>query len=114
MDISTMKNMIILKNLPSNMVEEAFVVLKSNIKLHNLKSSKSNVPAKSVKGRDSSDYVVKEAEMVITEYLSHLEKKDYEISSSNKKLIHKYKKMKNLALFLGIFCFISIIFVLIK
>ena len=29
-----MKNMVILKNLPSNMVEEAFVVFKNNVKIH--------------------------------------------------------------------------------
>ena len=33
MDISNMKNIIVLKELPSNMVEEAIVILKSNIDL---------------------------------------------------------------------------------
>jgi len=32
MDIQNMKNMVVLKNLPSNLVEEAFVVLKDNVK----------------------------------------------------------------------------------
>ena len=30
MDISNMKNMVVLKNLPSNIVDEAIVILKNN------------------------------------------------------------------------------------
>lgn len=33
MDVSNMKNIIVLKNLPSNLVEEAIVVLKENKKV---------------------------------------------------------------------------------
>ena len=36
MEVSNMKNMVVLKNLPSNIVEEAFVVLKANKKIKNL------------------------------------------------------------------------------
>ena len=32
--MSDMKNMIVLKDLPSNLIEEAFVVLKENKKIH--------------------------------------------------------------------------------
>ena len=35
MDIKSMKNIIVLKDLPSNVVEEAFVILKDNVKIHN-------------------------------------------------------------------------------
>ena len=34
MESEKMKNMIILKDLQSNIVEEAFVVLKNNVKIH--------------------------------------------------------------------------------
>ena len=36
MDTSNLKNIVVLKNLPSNLVEEEIVVLKKNKKLHKL------------------------------------------------------------------------------
>ena len=33
MDISNMRNMVVLKNLPSNIVDEAIVILKTNKKI---------------------------------------------------------------------------------
>lgn len=33
MSIESMKNMVVLRNLPSNIVEEAIVILKPNVKL---------------------------------------------------------------------------------
>lgn len=36
MDVSNMKNIIVLKNLPSNLVEEAIVVLKENKKVKDI------------------------------------------------------------------------------
>ena len=32
METSNLKNMVVLKNVPSNMIEEAMIVLKKNIK----------------------------------------------------------------------------------
>ena len=34
MEPNAMKNMVILKNLPSNIVEEAYIVLKDHAKIH--------------------------------------------------------------------------------
>ena len=34
MSIESMKNMVVLRNLPSNIVEEAIVILKPNVKIH--------------------------------------------------------------------------------
>ena len=39
MDISTMKNMVVLRDLPSNLIEEAIVVLKANKKIKKLEYS---------------------------------------------------------------------------
>ena len=36
MGIENMKNMVVLKNLPSNIVDEAIVILKPNVKLKSL------------------------------------------------------------------------------
>lgn len=40
METSNMKNMVVLKNLPSNLVEEAIVILKSTKKAKNQKKQK--------------------------------------------------------------------------
>ena len=77
MDISNMKNMIILKNLPSNIVDEAFVVLKSNKKvkyfekIENTRKINDNLEC-----QDDNQYIVKEAEMLISDYISQIENND--------------------------------------
>lgn len=40
--MSDMKNMIVLKNLPSNLVEEAIIILKENNKIHKYQTISSN------------------------------------------------------------------------
>ena len=42
MNQSDLKNMIVLKNLPSNIVEEAIIVLKANKKVKNLEKIEKN------------------------------------------------------------------------
>ena len=42
MESSNMKNMVILKNLPSNLVEEAIIILKSNKKAKKLEKIDKN------------------------------------------------------------------------
>ena len=42
MDTKAMKNTIILRDLPSNMVEEAFIVFKDNVKIHKLQKVEKN------------------------------------------------------------------------
>ena len=82
-----MKNMVVLKNLPSNIVEEAFVVLKANKKIKNLErvdGSKKNLSKDSSK--KESDYMLKEAEMIVSNYISKIE-------SNDKNSVFKKKKV---------------------
>lgn len=97
MNESKMKNMVVLKNLPSNIVEEAYVVLKTN------KNFKQNLQKQeNVDERLSADYVVKEAEMVISNYLSNIEdKKTIKNSKEVEKIKKKYKKLKNTSMILA-------------
>ena len=69
MNEDKMKNMVVLKNLPSNIVEEAYVVLKPNKNYKNIQKQEST------NERLSAEYVVKEAEMVISNYLAKIEDK---------------------------------------
>ena len=109
MQESKLKNMVILKNLPSNLVEEAIIVLKSNKNARKLvkiedKNRKDNVAKKSIE----KDYVLKEAEMLVSEYLSKIENHNKQLKNrqiSNK----KYKRMKKYSYFASLIIFLETI-----
>lgn len=103
MNESKMKNMVVLKNLPSNIVEEAYVVLKPNKNYKNLQKQEN------VDERLSADYVVKEAEMVISNYLSKIEDKKIIRNSEVEKIKKKYKKLKNASMILAGILILNII-----
>lgn len=103
MNESKMKNMVVLRNLPSNIVEEAYVVLKPNKNYKNLQKQEN------VDERLSADYVVKEAEMVISNYLSKIEDKKIIKNSEVEKIKKKYKKLKNASMILAGILILNII-----
>ncbi|MFR5190150.1 MAG: hypothetical protein ACLTEH_02675 [Clostridia bacterium] len=78
MEVRHMKNMVILKDLPSNMIEEAFVVLKGNKQIHKVVETveqKKREENKKIKVK-TEDYVVKEAELIIQEYIQEVDEKN--------------------------------------
>ncbi len=90
--MSNMKNMIVLKDLPSNLIEEAFVVLKENKKIHKyqmIENKEDNKKSKEVK--NNKEYIIKEAEMLLKSYTEELEKKTPKWKNNMKKLEKKYK-----------------------
>lgn len=114
MDSNGMKNMIVLRNLPSNMVEEAFIVFKNNVKIHKAeKIDKSKILQKEEKEK-SKDYMIKEAELIVSNYISQIEKREHDLCSGSKKLKEKYKRLKALTVFLAMLSTISITFILLK
>ena len=100
MDISKMKNMVVLKNLPSNIVDEAYVVLKSSKKAKKLEKIE-NFKNKNKEDETSKnkEYVVKESKLLIKDYINKVEDIDnsLEMNSSFKKHNIKNKKYKRLA-----------------
>lgn len=111
MDVNEMKNIVILKNLPSNILEEAIVIVKDKKKaldIDCLKSSNSKEKNKEeiLQGymknedlkkfekveKDNRKFVVKEAEMVINSYLQRIEENKNIIDKN--KLRVKYNKLK--------------------
>ena len=101
MQAEKMRNMIVLKNLPSNIVDEAFVILRNNKRakvLNKIDSKEDNQQLKS----SSDDYILKEAEMVISNYLSKFENERQLKNYSMRKLEKKCKRLKWLSLILGI------------
>ena len=93
MEKSQMKNMVVLRNLPSNLVEEAIVIFKTAKsakefqyidKMENIKNEQSK--------KGTKDYMVREAESVISNYIKTNEKKNKKNESS--RINKKYKKLK--------------------
>ncbi len=102
MNIDNMKNIVVLKDLPSNMVEEAIVILKPNIKLGKIEEKKKeNVKVGAKSTKNSKEYIIKEAEEVVSQYISNLEKPK-ELEITNKKLIAKYNRVKTLTVLFGL------------
>ena len=85
-----LKNMIILKDLPSNIVKEAYVVFKSNKMIKKFQKINKNNEKKQVnRENEDNQYAIKEAEMLVSEYIEKIEKSEKEVilnSRINKKL----------------------------
>lgn len=90
MKIRENENMVVIKNLPSNIVYEAWVVLKPGVKkkekdfIQKVKNNKNYI-------NKEKGYIVKEAEMVVTEYLN-----DINSLKNNRKYERILKKYNNL------------------
>lgn len=108
MDTNTMKNIVILRDLPSNMVEEAFVVFKDNVKIHKKEKVEKNKTTEKEEKPKTKEYIIKEAEMIVQDYITQIDKKEYELGNSNKKLKEKYKRLKALTIFLAMFSALSL------
>lgn len=103
-----MKNMVVIKNLPSNIVDEAIIILKNNKKIKSLNKIEKQGTEKPEK-EINENYVVKEAEMVISNFISQIEKEKHFKSFSIKQLEFRYKKMKAVTIVLSIIVVINII-----
>ena len=82
MNTGDLKNIVVIKDLPSNLIEEAIVVLKENQETPKIKNSK--------------DYIIKEAQMLIADYISKIENKNKKENQSIQKLNKKCKKLKSI------------------
>ena len=110
--MSDMKNMIVLKDLPSNLIEEAIVILKENKKIHKYQTAEVKKEANAEKNsvKKDSKYIVKEAEMLIKSYIEGLEKKSPKWKNNMKKLERRYKKSVKFNFVLTITTILGIIF----
>lgn len=109
MDINRMRNIVILKDFPSNLVDEAFVVLKNNQKIKNVEYADNRFDNFSINNEidNKDEYVVKEAELLVSNYIDKLENQDLLNNKSDSKVMKKYKKLKILSTVLGIAFIIS-------
>lgn len=112
MDKDNLKNMVVIKNLPSNIVDEAIVILKPNIKIKNLDNIEKKNNKGSKKKNDNNKpnpkkYIINEAEMVIGNYISGIENNKRKNIKENKKMEMKYKRLKLVSIILGVVLLLS-------
>ena len=100
MQLSKMKNIIVLKGMSSNVVDEAIVVLKPNI---NIKQNEYNKKTKfSLDEKNKKMIVVKEAEQTINSYVKKLQKDSKKIEEDKLKMKYKFLQICNVCLILTI------------
>ena len=95
------QNTIVLRNLPSNLIEEATIVFKNKKTVREIEKAEKErkkqestiIPVKNREGKRQS-YAIKEAEMVIIDYVSGIEEKRKNINLRNNKVNKKYKRLK--------------------
>ena len=104
------KNMVILKDLPSNIVKEAYVVFKSSKMIKKFQKINKNNEKKQRKDYGDDQYAIKEAEMLVLEYIEKVEKSEKEVILNSK----INKNLKKYAYITSIIMFIQFILLLIK
>lgn len=122
MEESKIKNMVVLKNLPSNLIEEAIVILKSNKKIKKLEKidnekenkRRENGNKETQKNEIKKDFIVKEAEMLVSSYISKIENNNLAKKNTKIKENKKYMKLKKYAYFSSFIIFLQFILIIIK
>jgi len=112
---NNLKNTVVLKNLPSNIVEEAVIVFKPNIKLKEKQELDNNNKEDKNKERNKEkDYILKEAEMLVNNYIRRVEEKKKIKNEIQKKVDKKCKNLKKYVFIMGIILLLETIFIIIK
>ena len=114
METSNLKNMVVLKNLPSNIVDEAIIILKANKKIKNLQKieQKKNINNSNNEKKDK-EYILKEAEMIVNNYISSVENKEKK-NIFNKEAKERYNKLKKYSIAITAMCILETLTLIIK
>ena len=111
MEKNNNKNMVVLKNLPSNIVEEAYVELKSRKKAKKLQKIEKNTKESIGEFTSKDSYVVKEAELLVSSYLEKINENKMILNVKTKR---KYKRLKNYAYISSIVICLQFLMLIIK
>ena len=112
METSNLKNMVVLKNLPSNIVDEAIIVLKANKKTKKLQKIENKKILENQENKKDKEYILKEAEMIVDNYISKIENKENDKIIISKDTDGKYKKLKKYAIATTLLCIIQAIVII--
>lgn len=115
MNVSQMKNILVLKDLPSNIVDEAIIILKNHkiVKKKEIVESTGTTKKFEDNFNGSNELAVKEAESLIQDYLKKLEKSKMEKKHTNT-ILNKYRKLQVVSILLTIISVIGIMLCAIK
>lgn len=116
MEASKLKNTVVLRNLPSNLVEEAIIILKENKKikrLEKIEKNKNSMQKEQKENTKEKDYILKEAEMLVNNYISKVENKDSK-DIFNKNIKQKYNKIKKYSYFITGFAILEALILIIR
>ena len=108
MEENNMKNIIVLKDLPSNLIEEAIVILKENANIKKINKKKESIKVTTRGKVNSKEYIIKEAESVVASYIASLEKPK-QMELTNNKIKKKYENLKKLTAFFAAVAILGII-----
>ena len=112
MESSKLKNIVVLKNLPSNIVDEAIIVLKANKKVKKLQKIEQNKNSTSNENdKKDKEYILKEAEMLVSNYISKIENNENK-NIFNKEAKEKYNKLKKYAIAVTIMSILQAIIII--
>lgn len=109
METNSLKNIIVLKSLPSNIVEEAIIILKSNKyakKFQTIEKNNTNDQLKTESNK--KEYIIKEAESILASYISKVEN-SRALEKPSKNLKMKYERLKRYSYIITISLLISLI-----
>lgn len=107
MEKNDLKNIVVLKNLPSNIVDEAIVILKPNQRIKKIEVVDKNRKFSREETKNNM-HVINAAEMLVNDYISKLEKqKEKEVTTVV--LNEKYKRLKKYTIVSSIVLIMSII-----
>ncbi len=113
MSNSNLKNIVVLKNIPSNLIDEAIIILKSKKTAKKLELIEKNSSIGYIKkSNNNNDYIIKEAENIVSNYISKIEK-NKNIKKSDTNIEVKYRKIKTYSIFISLLlllCMMRIIF----
>ncbi len=112
METSNLKNMVVLKNLPSNIVDEAIIVLKATKKTKKLQKIENKKILENQENKKDKEYILKEAEMIVNNYISKIENKENDKIIISKDTEGKYKKLKKYAIATTLLCIIQAIIII--
>lgn len=102
MENNKIKNTIVLRGMASNVVDEAIVILKPNVKI------KKTQTIKNVKEKNSSkELILKEAEHIVSEYVNRISTD--ELKKENMRLEKKNLKLKIISVIFVILLIITVI-----
>lgn len=95
MQANKMKNIVVLKELPSNLVEEAIIILKENQRIKEIKTTENKKFVQTGEEKESNkEYILKEAEMLVEDYIKKIEDankvEDKKIKQKNINRLQKY------------------------